>query len=313
MTSILSSQLPAGQTLEMPCNNLMTTTMTTATAVSLGIGGSITRVLRVDGTLGAPTGDGSLGAPFATLQQAITYAAGLGIFNVQLLVAPGIYPGAVAIPIWLATTISGYDECEGDVPVLSGNITFTFLGGGSLRFSNVLITATSIDVGTETLDIRFVNTVCAAELIGGSFDVHWDHSQQTGDIVVMLGLNTWWDGYSWSRTLATPPLFMSNMGYNRVFRDAGHSIRQTNLTVNGVAIGTTAFVGIAVPNYVRDDDIVQIQTLNPLIQDFICGVHGVNAGLVVVWITNLSRVSTNFDEVVFLTVHHIAMTGIPGP
>jgi hypothetical protein len=104
-------------------------------------------------------------------------------------------------------------------------------------------------------------------------------------------------------------------GFTRQFLDAGHDTYNRALTINGLAIGTTGFVTMAVSTgvFVRTEDQAQVKVLDPAIQDFICGVHGVGPGSVTCWITNLSRVSTNFNEAIQLLIHHNDMIAEPAP
>lgn len=319
MTSIVTTELPADMTLEMPCNNMLRVDMRTASTSSLlGNGGKIHQTLFVDAVNFAAAGDGSLMKPFQTLQAAINYAVAQAWTAVQLLIAPATYAAAVAVPDGLAVVFQGWDNCQqaGQV-VLGGDITV--VGGvgsnGTVGFSNVVITAATISTvnpATQDMWVSLQNTFCSAQIIAFNLTIEAKQSTIGADATANGGCTMRWDGASWAYTLQTTPVFPP--GTNHLFFDAGHDTYQRSLTVNGVAIGTTAFVPMAVPTLVGQNDRVAIQVDDPAVQDFICGIHGVGvAGTVTAWITNLSRVSTNFNEAISLLIHHEQMVAEPAP
>jgi hypothetical protein len=285
-----------------------------------GTGGSgsvqpIANTLVVDSTNGVLAGPGTFSAPFLTVQAAIDYAELHTYGNVLILIAPGTYNGTVAIPGDLTVTIHGWDQQT--VTILGGSITI--IGGVAsynlLSFTNCDIQAGSIatvDPATQDLGLSFTNCTNGAAISGFNIYCWYKQSAQNANITAAGNLSTSWDGYSWARTLQFGPVFFP-ANYTRQFLDAGHDTYGRSITINGLAIGATGFVTAAVPAYIRDADRVQIQVADPSIQDFICGIHGVTAGNIVVWITNLSRVSTNFAEAVALTIHHLDMISEPAP
>ena len=276
----------------------------------------IAQTLVVDAVNFSATPTGTLGAPYQTIQAAINQAVALGWTFVQLLIAPATYAGAVAIPLGLAVTFHGWDP---DAPtILSGNITITGSVGSAedFYFTNCVITAATIAVANpaaQDLSLSFRNCFNSAAIAGFNVFLAYIESSQFGNVTGNNSTITSFDGYSWATTLQAAPTILP-AGYSRAFLDAGHDTYQRSLTINGLAIGTTGFVTMAVPNYVRGGDTAQIQVVDPAIQDFKCGIHGVGVtGNVTAWITNLSRVSTNFNEAIKLTFHHEAMVPEPPP
>ena len=327
MTSILTSQLPAGQTLEMPCNNLLTTVFQTASESGLGLG-AITGVLFVDGTHGTATGTGAIGSPVQTLQQAMTRAAALGYTNVTIWVAPGVYPAIFTVPLGLTTCIRGWSFTPANPlaladanTVLSGNVTIVGANGTPTRVAFVDVTTimtiiTAADPLTQDIELTFIRTTNAAGIDGNVVEVVLQESNPLGNIGGTNGVSITTDGYSWARLVTAVPTITP--GYTRTFLDAGHDIYTRLLTINGVpvfpAVGSTAFLTMATPGFIEAGDRVSIQVEDPAVQDFVCGIHGVGAGsAVTAWITNLSRVSTNFNDTVLLTIHHNDMTTETGP
>lgn len=315
MTSIVTSQLPAGSTLEMPCNNLLSTAFTTASASSLGLNNALTRVLFVDGTLGTAGGDGTIGNKVATIPQAIALAVANAWGNVQLMISPGTYPTAVVCPISLSVVCNGYDVTALDQPILGGAWTFTNAGTAQVGFVNCLVTAPSINAAAQDLTILAWHSDMSCAVNGAVVTIEYHDTMQSGAVTASAILQTFFDGPAWSKTLTANPAFLATTTYSRTFGDAGHDSVSQNVTVNGVVIGTTVPVVVAVPAFVRADDRVQVQVADPTVVDFrLEGVHGVAQGAVTVWLTNISRVSTNFDEPCLFTVHHMLMTAeIPVP
>jgi hypothetical protein len=253
----------------------------------------------------SPTG--TLSAPYRTIQQAIDQAVVLGWAYVNIMVAPSDYVDPIAIPLDLAVAITGWGKNA--LPTLSGAITIT--GGISsaerVSFENCVISAASIaaaDPLTQDLNLSFFNCENFAPISGFNIICLWQLSTQAANVTAGGGLSTSWDDWSWSHTLNAAPAITAGGVYTRNFWGAGHDTYERSLTVAAVAIGTTVFQAMAVPAYVEEDDHVTMQVSDPNVRDFICGIHGVDAGSVVVWLTNLSRVSTDFDEAIRLLIHH---------
>lgn len=257
------------------------------------------------------TPTGTLAAPYQTIQQAINQAVALGWTYVNIIVAPGIYIGPVAIPVGLEVAIAGWGQNA--LPILSGNITITGGIGTSdpVTFENCVILApniTAADPLTQDIELRFYNSENFAAIAGFNIAVSWQTSTQGGNVTAGGDLDSTWDDWSWSHTLNIAPAIGAAGFYTRNMWGAVHDTYPQTITINGVPIspaaGCTAFVDLVVPAYTRADDRVQLQVADPAVRDFICGVHGVAAGVVTVWITNLSRVSTNFADDVLLLIHH---------
>jgi hypothetical protein len=279
---------------------------------------AINRLLFVDAVNSPGAGStGTLAAPFATIQAAIDQAVVNGWDTVQLQVAFSTYADAIAIPISLVqVSIVAWDALQ--PAILSGDIVATTDPLGlttTLELVNCLVTATAIataNVALQPLNVKLVDTSNAATITASVLSLELLQSTQSGNVTGTTSLFVRWDGYSWAATMQVPPVF-TPAAYSRTFYDAGHDTYSRSLTTAGLAIGSTAFVDMVVPAYVRADDLAQIQVLDPTVKDFICGVHGTAAGIVTAWITNLSRVSTNFNEAIKLLIHHEQMVVEPPP
>jgi hypothetical protein len=317
MTSILTSDSPAGQTHELPSNNLLTVRYQTALASAIAPT-EVTEVLFVDGVLGTAAGPGTIGAPFQAGQQALNYAATLVVTSIQLRFAPLPNPlsyDAMVIPAGLgAVKMTSWGNITEPYTELLGDITKT--GGGALSFQGLTLFMSDITVGNVAVDdlsIDLLDCECAAEISANVLFVNMALSYQSGDLTGTTSTDVTTDGYSWSSLVTDDPT-VTPAGYGRTFMDAGHAVYTVALSASGIAIGTKGFDVLSVPGvHVRDGDRVAIQVADPSVQDFICGVHGVGVagGSVTVWIENLSRVSTDFADDVLLTFHFNSMPEVP--
>ena len=279
----------------------------------------VERVLFVDQVNFGAVPDGTLAAPFATIQAALNYAAGLLWDTVQLQLATAVYADPVNIPQVLTfTSFVSWDPSQNVGPVLGGDITVTANPAQASVLSLVGCTVSAANIttanpATQDLTLLLLDTFQGAAVTANNLYIEMFHTEQAGNLTGTASVFTVWDGFSWARTLQAAPVI--SPGYNRLFLDAGHDTYNRSLTVNGLAIGTTAFVTMAVSTgaFVRTEDQAQVKVIDPAIQDFICGVHGVGPGSVTCWITNLSRVSTNFAEAIQLLIHHNNMVAEPAP
>lgn len=261
--------------------------------------------------------NGTLAAPFETIQEAIDAAVTRGMASVLLLIAPATYATPVAIPLSLTNvTFHGWDPTF--PAILGGDITVTAPSVGNapaIYFTNCTITAAALQTAAADQNIffGFDHSYCSAVIAANDLVLEYQQSTQGGNVVANGSCSVRWDGPSWAYTLQAAPSFP--LGTTNLFFDAGHDTYQRSLVKNGLAIGTTGFVTMAVnPLYVKQGDRVSIQVDDPAIQDFICGIHGVGVpGSITAWITNLSRVSTNFAESIRLLVHHDLMVVEPAP
>jgi hypothetical protein len=330
MTTVLVSDLPAGQTLEMPCNNLLSTTMHTVAPSSIGGATAVTKVLFVDALIGAltPTKDGSIGAPFATVQQAVDWTVAHPALGGDpiVMIAPGTYVDPIAIPIACAGIIlQGWANVDAvnaptDVPNLAGNIIITggvgdptpvhfanlFLGGTTIAsnntatidllvdFRNCFIAVTTIEA--FNIDITLNQTDCAAAIAATG----------AGDV----GLTS--DGYSWANIVRNA-ITITPSSYFRRFSDTGADQLNVTFSGTGIAIGATAVCPVVYGGArVGEFAIAAVGGITPA-TDFYLTFHHCEADLVVFMLTNVSRVSTNFAEAGSVAIFHAGMASPPVP
>lgn len=282
-----------------------------------GAGGGVRPIAQtyaVDLVNWSATPDGSLGAPFRTIQDALDHANLLGDTLVQLLIAPGVYPAAVNVPIGMDVAFHGWDPLT--TAVIAGDITIAGAVGASaiISFTNCDILGANLRVAdptTQDLSLEFRSSYCAAAIAGFAVDVHFQHAILAGALVANDACLIEWDNYSWGRyaQLAGP----LPVGAVQRFLDSGHDTYPITLAALGLAIGATTFLTIVSGTLTKLNDHASVRVNEPAAQDFTCGVHSVNAGQVVVWLTNISRASTNFNDGAELLIHHNTMIVEPAP
>jgi hypothetical protein len=273
----------------------------------------VAQTLFVDAVNFAAAPTGTIGAPFQTIQQAVNQAVANAWTQVEIFVAPATYADAIAIPVALEDVIISGWAAPGTFlgTILGGDITYSSLPAGwaNLHLRNLLVTAANITVAdplTQDLYIELDHCDCAAAISAFNFDVALWQTNQTGNATAGGALSVEFDGYSWARHVQSTPAFTGAGSYARHFFDAGQDVLPTTATINGVAIGTTAFLDIATP-LVLVDDHVSTRVVDPAARDFIIGGHCCTAGQATIWLTNLSRVSTNFADDIELLIHHNGM------
>ncbi len=273
--------------------------------------------LFVDGMNAAAGADGSFAKPFATIQEAVNAAVAATWTDLLIYVAPGNYPGAINIPDTLFTTsIIGWNV--GIQPATPRTLIWADITVNSQPFviDSLIITDCQLLAGAihtgganQGLHVELVRTQCAAPITADTLEVWQVESVQTGAVTGNLSLATRFDPFSWTSKVAfLVPYAPAN--YTRDFWGAGQNRFAHTLTVNGVAIGTTAFVNVAATD-VRVGDWATLQVSNPAAVDFIAGFHSSAAGQLTFWLTNLSRVSTNFAEACESLITHATMATQP--
>jgi hypothetical protein len=328
--SVLTSQLAAGQTLEMPCNNLLTTTFQTVDASTIGGATAVTKVLFVDALIGAvtTTKTGTIGAPFATVQQAVDWTVAHPALGGDpiVMIAPGTYVDPIAIPIACAgITLQGWSNGDAvnaptDVPNLAGNVIITsgvgdptpvhfanlFLGGTTIAasntatldlqidFRNCFIAVTSID--GLNIDITLMQTDCAADIVATG----------VGDVALTS------DGYSWANLIRND-ITITPSSYSRRFSDTGADQLNATFSATGVAIGSAAACPVVYAGARVGDFAMATDTgLSPA-TDYFLTFHHCETDLVVFMLSNVSRVSTNFAESGSVAIFHASMASPPVP
>jgi hypothetical protein len=272
----------------------------------------INRVLFVD-RVNSPgaTANGTIGAPFRTIQQAIDHAVALAWDNFQVQIAPGIYPENITVTefplLWVV--LSGWStgepflaltEITGDITFVTGVNATCIVTLENLAMNGALITT---DQPNHDLELYFRNALCTANITGFNLTLDSTNSVLSGDITAGGGLDSRWDAISWYWKVSNN-LFITVAGvYSREFRGVGANEYNSSLVVNGLAIGATAFVDLAIPD-VRAGDYGILQITTPVATDYVAGFHSSTAGSMKFWITNLTRNPGNFSELCQVCILH---------
>jgi hypothetical protein len=233
--------------------------------------------------------------------------------QVQIIVAPATYADPIAIPLALEMVIiQGWGPATFLLgTIIGGDITYTSLvaGWANLILRDVNITAANIataNPAAEDLTLIMQDVICAAVVTAFNIQMDLQATNQSADVTAGGGLVVGFDGYSWQRHVLSAPTFSAVGAYARAMNDAGHDKSVETATVNGVAIGTTVFLDLAVP-LVTLNDHVSVTVVDPAARDFLVGGHCCTAGQATIWLTNLSRVSTNFADDIEVLIHHQQM------
>lgn len=263
------------------------------------------------------TSDGTLAAPFATIQAAVTRAVALALPRVQIQLAPGNYAGAVSIPESINyCALVGWAESDSSLTVISGDITAVTSVGSSNNIALVNLWMLGDNIWTDApnhdLTLELWNVVSTANISAFNAQIDFRNCNQSGDISCGGGLVTSWDGISWSWRVRQGFLITVAGVYSREFYDTGANEYFINLAINGLAIGATAFIDVAIPD-VRIGDYGVLQVRNPPATDFIAGFHSSTTNSMKFWLTNLSRVSTDFGELCRVLIFHVGMATQPPP
>lgn len=329
--SVVTSNLAAGQTLEMPCNNLLTTTMQTVDASTIGGQTGVTKVLFVDAAIGAvtTTKTGTIGAPFATVQEAVDWTVAHPALGGDpiVMIAPGTYAGAIAIPIACAgITLQGWCNADAvnaptDVPTLSGNIIITGAVGDPtpVHFANVFLSGTTIaSNNTATIDllVTFRNAFIATTSIDAlNITITLTQCDCLANIIA-TGVGTvdlTSDGYSWANIVRND-ITITPADYPRRFSDTGADQANVTFSATGIAIGTAAVCPVVYAGArVGDFAMALVGGVGAPATDFFLTFHHCEADLVVFLLFNVSRVSTNFADAGAVAVFHASMASPPPP
>jgi hypothetical protein len=262
--------------------------------------------------------NGSMNAPFLTLQEAFDAAVANGLDDVIVMVAPGRYSGAVLIPMLDHVTVSGWANAAHsfvETTHIDGAIEIVGGVGSSFpcEFTNVFVDSPTItaDAANHDLDLYFVNAHCTSSISGANVGVSLIDSDNFGDITGTTSLSIACDGYSWS-TIVRLSVALSPANYSREFYDTAADYFVTTLTQDGIAIGTTTLVDVAVPG-VRAGEFAIGSAIDAVATDYAFSFHHTTDGHVFFQVTNIGRVSTDFNEAFNVAVLHMNMAQVPAP
>jgi hypothetical protein len=164
--------------------------------------------------------------------------------------------------------------------------------------------------GNATLALKASNSIIRGITTGLDLVVNVDNTELWNDVIATGTLQLTIDGASYSTMIhnGVNPL---PAGYTRYIRGTTSQRIPTNFTALGLAIGTTAMVTIPMAAWdIRSQDTCVLSSeIATGVEDFMVTFQHVDpaGGAIVVAVTNLSRVSTNFNP------QPIAVTHFPKP
>jgi hypothetical protein len=287
----------------------------------------VNKVLFVDAanyTLPPSSQNGTLSNPFENIGNALLLALSNLWNSVIIMVAPGIYSDDLTIPgVSLSSVvISGWTNVDPnlmatDTPSISGD-TITVAEDTILQFANCNVSVnniTSTDSHAVDLSVSFCNCfVDLAVIAGDELLVSLENTILTGDVSLAGNTSTQLttDGFSWS-SIVSNGVVVNPDDYSRRFRDTGADTYGSSLTATGLAIGGTVLVDCDYPGVRPGEYAIGTALEDPSPADFSFSFHHTTEDHVFFALTNISRVSTNFNEAIRIAVLHESMAQVPVP
>lgn len=272
---------------------------------------TVHNILFVDAAASASGANGALNHPYTTIQAAVNAAAAIPMTEVCIKIAPGTYAETVLVPT-ATVSIIAFDGWTGvgpngttGLPVLTGGMEIQPLTGTTppeVFFSNLRMTGTVQDSGSSDLSVHCNNVRATGSFVGGLVTLYLTNSDIGGLINARDDLFLELDGYSWGRLKANGT---SYAGATKQFYDSGCDIQAGQLGVEGLAIGASQAVSFPHTGTVPEE--FAIVTKSGTATDFQLVFSHTGTDVVVCIITNLSRVSTDFDDLVQTQVFHRQM------
>jgi hypothetical protein len=280
----------------------------------------VTRVLFVDSGVGGVGATGALNQPYATITEAIADAVASLATSVVIKIAPGTYAEEIIIPPSSLTAVSfdGWTSAgpavENDsLPVLSGGIVVQASpappDSPTVLLSNLLFTSTISSASLTDLVVVLHNVRATGSIQGATLYLYSTVSDIAGIVGGSDDTFLFLDGYTWGRLVANATA-VSNAA--KEFFDHGCDVCPASLSVTGLAIGASQEVSFPHP-VTRNDEYAIITKTNIPAVDYTLTFSHTETDAVHAIITNLSRVSTNFDDTVATLVFHGTMPTFAPP
>jgi len=240
--------------------------------------------------------NGTLASPYISVNEALTAAVVAGLSKVQVIVS-GTDTAAIVVPDVLTNVcITGWTAMFGTgsfYDAVTGAITLnTPAGATQLQFDRIRVT--SAITMTNGNPILFTNSRVIGLITGDAGAISWIDSQQTGNITYAGALACQWDDSSWTYAGVAGAAIVAAPVTN-YFVGVGPRRYVSAVAINGVAIGATAQGSTALAAAVAGMH-GHVTPTAPVAADYEVKFKYTDAGNVYWTLTNISRVSTNFNE-----------------
>jgi hypothetical protein len=250
--------------------------------------------LNASATAAARTG--TLGSPYISVSEALAAAVTAGLTKVQVIVS-GTDAVAIVVPATLTDVcIAGWTSMisiTGFYDVVSGAITLSTPAGGTrLQFDRIRVN--SAITMTNGNPIIFTNSKVFGLLTGDAGAVTWIDTQQIGNVTYAGGISAQWDDASWTYAKVGGAV-IAGAPVTNFFVGIGPRRYVSAIVINGVAIGATSQGATVLAAAVAG--MFGIVTPTGVVPaDYAIQFKYTDAGNVYWTLTNISRVSTNFNE-----------------
>lgn len=242
--------------------------------------------------------NGTMGSPYISVNEALTAAVVAGLSKVQVIVS-GTDATAIVIPDVLThVCIAGWTSMisnSGFYDAVSGAITLnTPVGGTQLQFDRIRVN--SAITMTNGNPIIFTNSKVFGVVSGDAGVVTLVDTQLIGNITYTGGVSIQWDDASWTYAKVGGSV-ITGVPVDNFFIGIGPRRYVSAVVINGVAIGATAQGSTALAAAVAGMH-GHVTPTAPVAADYAIQFKYTDAGNVYWTLTNISRVSTNFNEAV---------------
>lgn len=270
----------------------------------LGAGGSIGKVTSLyfvdplNASATATVRNGTMASPYISIAEALAAAVTAGLTKVQVLLA-GIDTVNFTVPHSLTNVcIKGWSSLIGNSSYFDRIVNIIVLdtpaGGTQLQFDSISCNASI----TQSLGNTILLTNCKLNgpITGTTGSITIVDSEVTNNITYAGPLTILWDDASYTAAKVGGGV-ISGVTLTNTFIGIGPRRYVSAVVINGVAIGTTAQGSTALAAAVAGMH-GHVTPTAPVAADFAVAFKYTVAGNVYWTLTNISRVSTNFNEAV---------------
>lgn len=240
--------------------------------------------------------NGTMGSPYISASEALAAAVTAALTKVQIIVS-GTDAVAIVVPATLTDVcITGWTSMIGNpgfYDAVSGAITLdTPAGGTRLQFDRIRVD--SAITMTNGNPVIFTNSKVFGLVGGDAGTITFVDTQLIGNITYTGGVSIQWDDASWTYAKVGGSV-ITGVPVTNYFIGIGPRRYVSAVVINGVAIGATMQGSTALADAVAGMH-GHVTPTAPVAADYAVSFKYTDAGNVYWTLTNISRVSTNFNE-----------------